>query len=128
METFYEAMFQEFANDDVTCIKINPTYNCKTHKDGAVFQVITLTIVAYNKYHQELDKRLFKFENNHFKVSPINNPQHLEIDQLEELFQSSLPHLLEFIAQNKYQNKFVKTLDKMQLLNSYLEQVKNPEN
>jgi len=91
MDDFYNMLYQEFANEAIVCIKVNPTYTSKTKKDNSTSQLITITVLGYDKYHNQLDKRLFKFENNHYKISPTNNPQNIKIEDLEEIFKTTLP-------------------------------------
>ena len=68
METLYECLSQEFQDYPFVSINIKPSHSIKQTKKSPE-NIITLTVIIYDKYHNVLTKQIDEFVNDQFKVS-----------------------------------------------------------
>ena len=59
--------------------------------------VITLTVTAYSNTHKIVGKRIFKFIDDKYKISPVKRLEHITIEDLESAYLLSREEILKEI-------------------------------
>ena len=117
MQPIFECIGAEFRDVDFTSMNINPTHSVIASKNGGEQNVITLTVTAYSNTHKIVGKRIFKFIDDKYKISPAKRLEHVSIEDLESAYLLSRDAILKEIyaeLQNKI-NALADKINKLQL-------------
>ena len=114
-------MGKEFSDIEFTSMNINPSHSVTYSKNGTEENVITLTVTVYNQIHKLVGKKVIKFINDKFKISPTKKLDHLLPEDLDSAFMLSKDSILQEIFED-YSIKYNTIVGKIQKLESYCTQ------
>ena len=112
MQPIFECIGAEFRDVDFTSMNINPTHSVIASKNGGEQNVITLTVTAYSNIHKMVGKKIFKFVDDKYKISPTKRLEHVSIENLESAYLLSRDAILKEIYED-LQNKINALADKI---------------
>ena len=97
-------------------LNINPTHSIVASKNGGEQNVITLTVTAYSNTHKIVGKRIFKFIDDKYKISPVKRLEHITIEDLESAYLLSREEILKEIYKDLQGriNVLTNKIDKLQ--------------
>ena len=121
MEHIFNCLGKEFADVEFSSMNINPSHSVTYSKNGTEEHVITLTVTAYNQVHKLVGKKVFKFINDKFKVSPSKKLDHVLPEDLDSAFMLSKDSIVHEIFED-YSIKYNTIVGKIQKLESYCAQ------
>ena len=121
MQAIFECLGVEFSDSGFASMNINPTHSIVASKNGGEQNVITLTVTAYNQIHKLVGKKVFKFINDKFKVSPSKKLDHVLPEDLDSAFMLSKDSIVQEIFED-YSIKYNTIVGKIQKLESYCAQ------
>ena len=121
MQAIFECLGVEFSDTGFASMNINPTHSIVASKNGGEQNVITLTVTAYNQIHKLVGKKVFKFINDKFKVSPSKKLDHVLPEDLDSAFMLSKDSIVQEIFED-YSIKYNTIVGKIQKLESYCAQ------
>ena len=82
METIFECLGKEFQDVEFTSMNINPSHTVTYSKNGTEENVITLTITVYNNIHKLVGKKVIKFVNDKYKITPSKKLEHITPEEV----------------------------------------------
>ena len=97
MQAIFECLGVEFSDTGFASMNINPTHSIVASKNGGEQNVITLTVTAYSNTHKIVGKRIFKFIDDKYKISPVKRLEHITIEDLESAYLLSREEILKEI-------------------------------
>ena len=118
MDALFVCLGKEFSDVEFTFMNINPTHTVNYSKNGNEGNIITLTITVYNSIHNQVGRKIIKFVNDKYKITPAKKLDHVTPEELDSAFLLSKNALLEEIYKD-YREKFGKINDKLQNLLKY---------
>ena len=118
MDALYVCLGKEFSDVEFTSMNINPTHTVNYSKNGNEENIITLTITVYNSIHNQVGRKIIKFVNDKYKITPAQRLDHVIPEELDSAFLLSKNALLDEIYKD-YREKFGKINDKLQNLLKY---------
>lgn len=120
MEFIFECLGSEFQGVEFTSMNVNPTHSVSYSKKGEIENVITLTVSVYNNVHKMVGKKIFKFVNDKYKVSPSKKLDYITAEALESAFTLSKEAIIKEIYDD-YKAKYDAILEKLDKLTNYYE-------
>ena len=134
MEALFECLGKEFGDVGFTSMNINPSHTVNYTKNGKLENIITLTITVYNSYHQNVGKKIIRFINDKYKITPVKKLDNVSVENLESAYLLAKPDIIKEIY-NDYGNLFLGTLDQyykmfiivLEKLNAFIELSNNQE-
>ena len=118
MDALFECLGKEFSGVEFTSMNIKPSHSVNYTKNGTEENIITLTISVYNSVHDQVGRKIIKFVNDKYKISPAKRLDHVTPEELDSAFLLSKNALLDEIYKD-YREKFGKINDKLQNLLKY---------
>ena len=107
-------------------MNINPSHTVNYTKNGKLENIITLTITVYNSYHQNVGKKIIRFINDKYKITPVKKLDNVSVDNLESAYLLAKPDIIKEIY-NDYGKKYLNISDKLEKLNAFIELSNNQE-
>ena len=126
MEALFECLGKEFGDVGFTSMNINPSHTVNYTKNGKLENIITLTITVYNSYHQNVGKKIIKFINDKYKITPVKKLDNVSVENLESAYLLAKPDIIKAIY-NDYGKKYLNISDKLEKLNAFIELSNNQE-
>ena len=126
MEALFECLGKEFGDVGFTSMNINPSHTVNYTKNGKLENIITLTITVYNSYHQNVGKKIIKFINDKYKITPVKKLDNVSVENLESAYLLAKPDIIKEIY-NDYGKKYLNISDKLEKLNAFIELSNNQE-
>ena len=126
MEALFECLGKEFGDVGFTSMNINPSHTVNYTKNGKLENIITLTITVYNSYHQNVGKRIIRFINDKYKITPVKKLDNVSVENLESAYLLAKPDIIKEIY-NDYGKKYLNISDKLEKLNAFIELSNNQE-
>ena len=123
MDAIFQCMGKEFSDVEFSSMNINPSHSVTYSKNGTEENVITLTVTVYNQIHKLVGKKIIKFINDKYKISPTKKLDHLLPEDLDSAFMLSKDSILQEIFED-YSIKFNTIANKIQKLQKYCAQNK----
>lgn len=120
METIFQCLGKEFQDVEFTSMNINPSHTVTYSKNGTEENVITLTITVYNNIHKLVGKKVIKFVNDKYKITPSKKLEHITPEDLDTAFLLSKNQILQEIYKD-YITKFNSIGCKIQKLENYVQ-------
>lgn len=120
MEFIFECLGNEFQGVEFTSMNVNPTHSVNYSKKGEIENTITLTVSVYNNVHKMVGKKIFKFVNDKYKVSPSKKLDYVTAEALESAFTLSKEAIIKEIYDD-YKGKYDAILEKLDKLTNYYE-------
>ena len=121
MEALFECLGVGF-----TSMNINPSHTVNYTKNGKLENIITLTITVYNSYHQNVGKKIIRFINDKYKITPVKKLDNVSVENLESAYLLAKPDIIKEIY-NDYGKKYLNISDKLEKLNAFIELSNNQE-
>ena len=118
MDALFVCLGKEFSDVEFTSMNINPTHTVNYSKNGNEENIITLTITVYNSIHNQVGRKIIKFVNDKYKITPAKKLDHVTPEELDSAFLLSKNAVLDEIYKD-YREKFGKFNDKFQNLLKY---------
>ena len=118
MQAIFECLGVEFSDTGFASMNINPTHSIVASKNGGEQNVITLTVTAYSNIHKMVGKKIFKFVDDKYKISPTKRLEHVSIEDLESAYLLSRDAILKEIYA-ELQNKINALADKINKVANY---------
>lgn len=107
-------------------MNINPSHTVNYTKNGKLENIITLTITVYNSYHQNVGKKIIRFINDKYKITPVKKLDNVSVENLESAYLLAKPDIIKEIY-NDYGKKYLNISDKLEKLNAFIELSNNQE-
>ncbi len=126
MEALFECLGKEFGDVGFTSMNINPSHTVNYTKNGKLENIITLTITVYNSYHQNVGKKIIRFINDKYKITPVKKLDNVSVENLESAYLLAKPDIIKEIY-NDYGKKYLNISDKLEKLNAFIELSNNQE-
>ena len=126
MEALFECLGKEFGEVGFTSMNINPSHTVNYTKNGKLENIITLTITVYNSYHQNVGKKIIRFINDKYKITPVKKLDNVSVENLESAYLLAKPDIIKEIY-NDYGKKYLNISDKLEKLNAFIELSNNQE-
>ena len=126
MEALFECLGKEFGDVGFTSMNINPSHTVNYTKNGKLENIITLTITVYNSYHQNVGKKIIRFINDKYKITPVKKLDNVSVENLESAYLLAKPDIIKEIY-NDYGKKYLNISDKLEKLNAFFELSNNQE-
>ena len=126
MEALFECLGKEFGDVSFTSMNINPSHTVNYTKNGKLENIITLTITVYNSYHQNVGKKIIRFINDKYKITPVKKLDNVSVENLESAYLLAKPDIIKEIY-NDYGKKYLNISDKLEKLNAFIELSNNQE-
>ena len=126
MEHIFNCLGKEFADVEFSSMNINPSHTVNYTKNGKLENIITLTITVYNSYHQNVGKRIIRFINDKYKITPVKKLDNVSVENLESAYLLAKPDIIKEIY-NDYGKKYLNISDKLEKLNAFIELSNNQE-
>ena len=126
MEALFECLGKEFGDVGFTSMNINPSHTVNYTKNGKLENIITLTITVYNSYHQNVGKKIIRFINDKYKITPVKKLDNVSVENLESAYLLAKPDIIKEIF-NDYGKKYLNISDKLEKLNAFIELSNNQE-
>ena len=126
MEALLECLGKEFGDVGFTSMNINPSHTVNYTKNGKLENIITLTITVYNSYHQNVGKKIIRFINDKYKITPVKKLDNVSVENLESAYLLAKPDIIKEIY-NDYGKKYLNISDKLEKLNAFIELSNNQE-
>lgn len=126
MEALFECLAKEFGDVGFTSMNINPSHTVNYTKNGKLENIITLTITVYNSYHQNVGKKIIRFINDKYKITPVKKLDNVSVENLESAYLLAKPDIIKEIY-NDYGKKYLNISDKLEKLNAFIELSNNQE-
>ena len=126
MEALFECLGKEFGDVGFTSKNINPSHTVNYTKNGKLENIITLTITVYNSYHQNVGKKIIRFINDKYKITPVKKLDNVSVENLESAYLLAKPDIIKEIY-NDYGKKYLNISDKLEKLNAFIELSNNQE-
>ena len=126
MEALFECLGKEFGDVGFTSMNINPSHTVNYTKNGKLENIITLTITVYNSYHQNVGKKIIRFINDKYKITPVKKLDNVSVENLESAYLLAKPDIIKEIY-NDYSKKYLNISDKLEKLNAFIELSNNQE-
>lgn len=126
MEALFECLGKEFGDVGFTSMNINPSHTVNYTKNGKLENIITLTITVYNSYHQNVGKKIIRFINDKYKITPVKKLDNVSVENLESAYLLAKPDIIKAIY-NDYGKKYLNISDKLEKLNAFIELSNNQE-
>ena len=126
MEALFECLGKEFGDVGFTSMNINPSHTVNYTKNGKLENIITLTITVYNSYHQNVGKKIIRFINDKYKITPVKKLDNVSVENLESAYLLAKPDIIKQIY-NDYGKKYLNISDKLEKLNAFIELSNNQE-
>ena len=126
MEALFECLGKEFGDVGFTSMNINPSHTVNYTKNGKLENIITLTITVYNSYHQNVGKKIIRFINDKYKITPVKKLDNVSVENLESAYLLAKPDIIKEIY-NDYGKKYLNIADKLEKLNAFIELSNNQE-
>ena len=126
MEALFECLGKEFGDVGFTSMNINPSHTVNYTKNGKLENIITLTITVYNSYHQNVGKKIIRFINDKYKITPVKKLDNVSVENLESAYLLAKPDIIKEIY-NDYGKKYLNISDKLEKLNAFIELRNNQE-
>lgn len=126
MEALFECLGKEFGDVGFTSMNINPSHIVNYTKNGKLENIITLTITVYNSYHQNVGKKIIRFINDKYKITPVKKLDNVSVENLESAYLLAKPDIIKEIY-NDYGKKYLNISDKLEKLNAFIELSNNQE-
>ena len=126
MEALFECLGKEFGDVGFTSMNINPSHTVNYTKNGKLENIITLTITDYNSYHQNVGKKIIRFINDKYKITPVKKLDNVSVENLESAYLLAKPDIIKEIY-NDYGKKYLNISDKLEKLNAFIELSNNQE-
>ena len=126
MEALFECLGKEFGDVGFTSMNINPSHTVNYTKNGKLENIITLTITVYNSYHQNVGKKIIRFINDKYKITPVKKLDNVSVENLESAYLLAKPDIIKEIY-NNYGKKYLNISDKLEKLNAFIELSNNQE-
>ena len=120
MEALFECLGKEFGDVGFTSMNINPSHTVNYTKNGKLENIITLTITVYNSYHQNVGKKIIRFINDKYKITPVKKLDNVSVENLESAYLLAKPDIIKEIY-NDYGKKYLNISDKLEKLNAFIE-------
>lgn len=111
-------MGEEFKDVEFTSMNISPSHTVTYSKNGSEENVITLTVTVYSNIHKMVGKKIVKFINDKYKITPAKKLDHVTPEQLDSAFQLSKEAVLTEIYQD-YITKYNTIASKIEKLEKY---------
>ena len=118
MQAFFELMSKEFQNDKIVSMDIHPSHSQYESKKGTV-NVVSLIVAGYDQYHNLIDRRILRFENDKYRVSPSKRLDHVTFEELDAAYLMSRDAILAAIFET-IQRKHTNNMEKLERLNAYV--------
>ena len=118
MDALFVCLGKEFSDVEFTSMNINPTHTVNYSKNGNEENIITLTITVYNSIHNQVGRKIIKFVNDKYKITPAKKLDHVIPEELDSAFLLSKNALLDEIYKD-YAGKFNVINEKIQKLLNY---------
>lgn len=126
MDALFECLGKEFGDVGFTSMNINPSHTVNYTKNGKLENIITLTITVYNSYHQNVGKKIIRFINDKYKITPVKKLDNVSVENLESAYLLAKPDIIKEIY-NDYGKKYLNISDKLEKLNAFIELSNNQE-
>ena len=126
MEHIFNCLGKEFADVEFSSMNINPSHTVNYTKNGKLENIITLTITVYNSYHQNVGKKIIRFINDKYKITPVKKLDNVSVENLESAYLLAKPDIIKEIY-NDYGKKYLNISDKLEKLNAFIELSNNQE-
>ena len=126
MEALFECLGKEFGDVGFTSMNINPSHTVNYTKNGKLENIITLTITVYDSYHQNVGKKIIRFINDKYKITPVKKLDNVSVENLESAYLLAKPDIIKEIY-NDYGKKYLNISDKLEKLNAFIELSNNQE-
>ena len=126
MEALFECLGKEFGDVGFTSMNINPSHTVNYTKNGKLENIITLTITVYDSYHQNVGKKIIRFINDKYKITPVKKLDNVSVENLESAYLLAKPDIIKEIY-NDYGKKYLNIADKLEKLNAFIELSNNQE-
>lgn len=126
MEALFECLGKEFGDVGFTSMNINPSHTVNYTKNGKLENIITLTITVFNSYHQNVGKKIIRFINDKYKITPVKKLDNVSVENLESAYLLAKPDIIKEIY-NDYGKKYLNISDKLEKLNAFIELSNNQE-
>ena len=126
MEALFECLGKEFGDVGFTSMNINPSHTVNYTKNGKLENIITLTITVYDSYHQNVGKKIIRFINDKYKITPVKKLDNVSVENLESAYLLAKPDIIKEIY-NDYGKKYLNITDKLEKLNAFIELSNNQE-
>lgn len=126
MDALFECLGKEFGDVGFTSMNINPSHTVNYTKNGKLENIITLTITVYNSYHQNVGKKIIRFINDKYKITPVKKLDNVSVENLESAYLLAKPDIIKAIY-NDYGKKYLNISDKLEKLNAFIELSNNQE-
>lgn len=119
METIYQCLSEEFQDTNFTSMNINSSHNILFH-NGIEKNVITLTVTVYNDKHKITGKKIFKFIDDKYKISPVKKLEFITVENLESAYLASKNAIIQEIYEN-YEIKYNNVINKINKLQKFID-------
>ena len=121
MDVLFECLGKEFCDVVFTSMNINPSHTVNYTKNGNLENIITLTITVYDSFHQNVGKKIIRFINDKYKITPVKKLDNVSVENLETAYLLAKPDIIKEIY-NDYVKKYVNISEKLEKLNAFIEQ------
>lgn len=121
MDVLFECLGKEFGDVVFTSMNINPSHTVNYTKNGNLENIITLTITVYDSFHQNVGKKIIRFINDKYKITPVKKLDNVSVENLETAYLLAKPDIIKEIY-NDYVKKYVNISEKLEKLNAFIEQ------
>lgn len=118
MESLFQCLGEEFKDVEFTSMNISPSHGVTYTKNGMVENIITLTVTVYSNIHKIVGKKIIKFVNDKYKITPAKKLDHITPEQLDSTFLLAKQPILEEIYQD-YITKYNTIAEKLEKLQKY---------
>lgn len=118
MDCLFQCLGDEFKDVEFASMNIHPTHTVMYSRNGNEENVITLTVTIYNQIHKLVGKKIFRFINDKYKVTPAKKLDYITPEQIDSAFMISKEAILQEIYDD-YIVKFNSIAEKVKKLEKY---------